>query len=94
MKVVQKVSDLQDVKSSNIDMIAYDQETLFVQFKSGLYKYNKVPREVYENLKKSESKGKFVNSAVKGAYEYEKVDLQLELNEVKKVENTDLSSNK
>lgn len=77
MKKIQQVTDLQQVKSSNIESIAFHEETLFVQFKSGLYRYNKVPLEVYEEMKKSESKGKFMNSAIKGTYEFEKVELEL-----------------
>jgi len=84
MKPVQQVTDLQAVQSSNIDAIAYENGSLFVQYKSGLYRYDKVPVDVYEEMKKSESKGKFMNSAIKGTYGYEKVELELKLKEVTK----------
>ena len=84
MKPIQQVSDLQTVQSSNIDAIAYEGDSLFVQYKSGLYRYDKVPVNVYEDMKKSESKGKFMNSAIKGTYGYEKVEVELKLKEVAK----------
>ena len=64
------------VESSNINAIGYDMSFggLVVEYKSGAkYMYEKVPYELYENLLKAESKGRFVNENVKGKFEYKRV---------------------
>lgn len=44
---------------------------LFVTFSKGTeYLYKNVPNEIYEDLVKAESVGKFLNMNVKGKYEY------------------------
>jgi len=58
---------LQPVESSNIVGIGYGkrEKELLVGFKSGsTYSYLNVPEEVYENLMKAESKGKFLASEI------------------------------
>lgn len=64
------------VESSNINAVGYDTSFggLIVEYKSGAkYMYEKVPMEVYENLLKAESKGRFINESVKGKFEYKKL---------------------
>lgn len=59
------------VNSSNIKAIGHAFGTLEVEFTNGsIYQYNKVPSEVYYALLNAESKGKFLNSNIKGKYEY------------------------
>ena len=62
--------------SSNISAISYtDDLSLIVRFKNGgEYLYKKVPKEIYQAMSKSESAGKYLTLAVKGIYEYEKLD--------------------
>jgi len=51
-----------------------DTATLRIIFVSGLvYDYKNVPEEVYEAMKRSGSKGIYLNKHIKGHYEYEKV---------------------
>ena len=67
------VIPMQEVKSSNIAAIGYDQDTesLYVEFKSGrTYKYDKVPFWHYTELMDADSVGKFLNAEIKGTYEY------------------------
>ena len=48
--------------------------SLIVEYKSGAkYQYKEVPYEVYENLIKAESKGRFINENVKGKFEYNRI---------------------
>lgn len=61
------------VKSSNVVSVGYENNTLYVQYKSGMYSYSNVDKTVYENLLKAESKGKFMNSEVKNKYSYKKL---------------------
>lgn len=66
------------VDSSNIAAIGYDPETktLEVEFhyRGGtIYRYYNVPPDIHAGLMAAESKGKFLNSDVKGIYEYEQV---------------------
>lgn len=50
-------------------------QVLVVTYTSGkVYVYKGVPPEVYEEMKKSGSKGRFLNYLIKGKYEYEKVE--------------------
>ena len=68
--------ELNEVQSSNIKRVGYnaEKEDLFVEYLSGaLYRYKKVPKEVYDQLLESDSKGKFINTYIKGKYEYEKI---------------------
>jgi hypothetical protein len=62
--------------SSVIASMHYDPvtQTLRVHFVSGLvYDYAGVPGEVYFELKKSTSKGSYLNQKIKGHFPYKKV---------------------
>ncbi len=62
--------------STVISKFEYDValERLRVTFISGLiYDYLKVPVSVYEEMKSSFSKGIFLNTHIKGTYEYLKI---------------------
>jgi len=66
------------VDSSNIKSIGYDPETQVLEvefnYRGGtVYRYKGVPMTVHAGLMEAESKGKFLNSEVKGTYEYEQV---------------------
>lgn len=62
--------------SSNVEQIGYENGTLLVSFKNGThYNYYDVPKQLFEDLKKAESKGKFLNENVKGKYEYAKLQV-------------------
>lgn len=63
------------VISSNVAEIGWEEESLYVRFKSGaLYQYFDVPVEVYEAMVIAPSKGKFLHQEVKDTYEYERVE--------------------
>jgi len=64
------------VESSNIKEIGYDQASkiLMVKFHNGgLYAYDAVPAEMFDELKSAPSKGKFFIANVKGKYSFRKV---------------------
>ena len=64
------------VASSNIAAVGYDPatETLEVQFLSGwVYQYYNVPENMYDQLMKEGSKGRFLNVYIKNAYPYSRV---------------------
>ncbi|WP_394794972.1 KTSC domain-containing protein [Armatimonas sp.] len=59
------------VDSSMLDAVGYDEEAqeLEAVFASGkVYRYEGVPKEVYEELLASDSKGSFMHSAVIDCY--------------------------
>jgi hypothetical protein len=63
------------VDSSNIEAIGYDDtaQELHVQFlSSGYYIYYDVPREIFDALMYSASKGSFLNREVKNVYRFTK----------------------
>ena len=65
---------LNEVLSSNIGKVGYDNNDLIVEYLSGAtYKYKNVPKELYENLLTAESKGRFVNSEIKGKFDFERI---------------------
>lgn len=68
-----KLIETASVESSNIVEVGYtDTNALFVLFKGGgSYLYLDVPKETYEELKKSESAGKFLNANIKPNYKFE-----------------------
>lgn len=62
--------------SSNVIEFGYDPEAreLYVRFKGGaLYQYQGVPQDIYDGLMNSDSKGVFVNMAIKGYFQYSKI---------------------
>lgn len=63
----------QPVTSSNLRAVGYDPASrcLECEFSSGsVYRYADVPAEVYAELLKAESKGRFLNARVKNRYEF------------------------
>ncbi|ASC69462.1 hypothetical protein XM38_003890 [Halomicronema hongdechloris C2206] len=63
--------ELQFVESSMIQAFGYDEdnETLLVIFNSGkTYQYSEVPKETYEGLLESDSKGSYMRSFVIDCY--------------------------
>lgn len=60
------------VESSNIEGIGYDNKNkyLWVAFKGNkVYRYDLVLRKTFEELMNAESKGRYLNSHIKGQYE-------------------------
>ena len=60
-------------QSSNVAGFCYDEvsQTLTVEFNSGSrYNYYDVPQHVFEGMKSAESKGRYLNAEIKGAYRY------------------------
>ena len=63
--------------STVISSFHYDKakHELTVIFISGtVYIYKKVPESTYEEMKRSSSKGVFLNERIKGIYKFEKKD--------------------
>ncbi len=55
-----------EVKSSTIKAIAYDNSTLYVEFKSGgVYKFNNISNMQYLNFLNAKSKGKHFAETIK-----------------------------
>lgn len=68
---------LTPVESSMIRAVGYDDDTrtLVVAFAGGrAYTYADVPRAVYDGLLTAESKGKYLNAAVRGKYAHKQRD--------------------
>lgn len=64
------------VESSAVYAFGYDDEhqTLDVVFyRSGVYRYFDVPRNVYEDWLAAESKGHYLHQAIIGSYPYERL---------------------
>ncbi len=78
---------MNSVESSNIAGIGYNEEhkLLAIQFKTGLYHYSNVPKEFFNDLMKSESKGAFLARNIKDKYKAEKISsdekIKLDLND-------------
>ena len=66
------------IESSNIRALGYDKKTLTlrVQFKAATtcYDYKCVSRELFLEMMKNDSKGKFFWARIKNKFEYEKVE--------------------
>ena len=66
--------EFKQVESSNIDKIGYEDNNLYVKYKTGnTYKFRNVPLKEYYNFMEADSKGRFFNSSIKGKYEFEKI---------------------
>lgn len=63
-------------KSRNIKSIFYHQksEELWVEFLTDeLYKFEKVSKEIADNLNKSDSKGKYFQEHIRNKFKYSKI---------------------
>ena len=63
-----------EVISSNVVAVGYENNQLFVDYKSGSYVYDNVPEEIFAGLLAAESKGKYMHAKVKGRYNYYKLE--------------------
>lgn len=61
------------VISSNVVAVGYDENDLYVDYKSGSYVYRDVPKDIYKELLNAESKGKYIWAKVRGQYECMKI---------------------
>lgn len=64
------------VSSSSVSMIGYDAETqaLEVQYNNGgVYQYQGVPQDVFDQLMNAASKGTFINQQIKNSYVFVRV---------------------
>lgn len=61
---------MEHVSSANILSVGYDEksQTLHVDFHSGSYEFEDVPREVHQDLMRAPSKGRAFNELIKGKY--------------------------
>ena len=67
--------DMTPVESSNVVAIGYDDNTLYVKYFSGMYKYDNVPKDVADKLLNADSKGRFMNDYIKCNYNCTKLNL-------------------
>ena len=66
--------EFKDVVSSNVKRIGQEKSKLYVQLKRGAtYFYKGVPEKLYKEMLNADSKGKYLNSQIKGKYEYQKI---------------------
>ena len=71
--VAEALPRLLPVESSSIDAVGYDPDShrLYVRFRSGrTYVYYDVVKRVFDDLLAADSKGRFLNAEIKGAYDY------------------------
>ena len=68
--------DRQEVESSVIGAVGHSR-VLEIQFESGrIYQYFNVPEDVYEEMLKAESKGKYFNANIRGKYIYQEIEIK------------------
>ena len=68
--------DRNTVASSNVAAIGYDSptQTLEVQFvKGSVYQYYGVPKDLYEQIMREPSKGRFLNTYIRDSYPHSRV---------------------
>ena len=68
--------DVKPVRSRDLALIGYDQTTsiLEIVFRAGgVYRYQRVPENVYQNLMAAPSHGSYFQKYVKNQYPYTKV---------------------
>ena len=64
------------VESSSIEAVGYDpaSKRLYVRFRSAYtYVYDEVAKAVFDDLLAADSKGRFLNQEIKGAYDYRRL---------------------
>lgn len=68
--------EMQPVESESVAAIGYDEATdeLYVRFHdSGTYVYADVPRDVFDDFARADSKGSFLNQVLKPRFSYRRV---------------------
>ncbi len=75
--VASRLPLLRRVESSSVDAVGYDPSTrrLYIRFVGSgrAYVYYDVGQSVFDDLISADSKGRFVNSEIKGAYQYRRL---------------------
>ncbi len=64
------------VSSSDLASVGYDSisRVLEIEFlKGGIYQYSKVPDRIYQGLMSASSKGIYLNTYIKGQYDYRRI---------------------
>ena len=61
------------VTSKAVEGVAWEDDVLFVAFRNATYAYFGVPADLFAMLLASESVGQFVNSVIKGEFEFERI---------------------
>ena len=80
MKKEFEVTRIDLVKSSMIKLVAFHEDTTFVQFKNDtIYSYVGTNKEDYNNLINAKSVGAHLNSTIKGNFEYAKFEYDLKV---------------
>lgn len=70
-----EVTELEKVESSNINLVAFDGKSTFVEFKNGtLYSYEGTSKKDFEALRDAESVGRYLNAKIKGKFNYTKME--------------------
>lgn len=70
-----EISDLVKVESSNINMVGYNEDTTYVQFKNGsVYSYPKTTREEFEKLAGAQSVGSYFAKSYRNKEDYSKLE--------------------
>ena len=75
--MVESFPAIRRVESSSIETVSYDHETrrLYLRFTGSgkAYVYYDVPSSIFDELMRAESKGGFVNTMIKGSYDYRRL---------------------
>jgi hypothetical protein len=67
----------QEVESTVIGAVGHSR-VLEIQFESGrIYQYFNVPEDVYDEMLKAESKGKYFNANIRGKYTYQEIEIKV-----------------
>ena len=66
----------QEVDSSNIDAVGYDEttQTLEIEFRNRVYQYEDVPEDVYEGLMGADSIGGFFHECIRDVYPCSRIE--------------------
>lgn len=65
--------ELREVVSSNVKRVGKDGDDIIVEYMKGTQYRYKGAAKLWEDLEKAESKGRFIATKIKGAFDYEKI---------------------
>lgn len=71
---------LETVESDVIHAIGYEDDLHILEIifnNGGIYQYRNVPREVFDQLKRAESKGSYFHDNIRGEFEYWQWDVPM-----------------
>lgn len=69
-----KLPPMKDLKSTNLEAMGHEGDCLYIRFANATYRYDGVPKRVYDAGLEAKSPGAWFREEVLGKYGFERLD--------------------